>query len=280
MIIVRLIGRLGNQLFQYAFAMSVQKRLGTYVVMDDRHMGNVVTRWFDVQGLYQNRWLNRIVYRLHRFPMLYQEGDEDVQTFLATQVKNSTDYFAYFQSEAFFPDIKDTVRERFRIKPRYQEEFRNKYGELFAGNRILAIHYRIGDYIHWHKEALGSKDLTLPESYYRNALASIPDLDDYLVVLVTDDIETCDRRTSYLKSKKIISDTEIMDFQVMMNAEKLIIANSTFGWWAAYLNTKNARVFAPEYWLGFKVEKEFPDGIIPERFTKVRVGYKWETQDR
>jgi hypothetical protein len=48
----------------------------------------------------------------------------------------------------------------------------------------------------------------------------------------------------------------------MINADKLIISNSSFAWWGTYLNKKNAEVFAPRYWLGFKIRKEYPVGIF------------------
>jgi len=49
----------------------------------------------------------------------------------------------------------------------------------------------------------------------------------------------------------------------------LILANSTFSWWGAYLNPNNPVVFAPKYWLGFKVNLEYPKGIMS-------VDWNWE----
>jgi hypothetical protein len=270
MIIIRLIGRMGNQLFQHAFAISEQKRLRTYAVIDDRFQRDVVSEYFSFKGVFQHRLIKRLVFKFNKFPIVYQDGGEDVRLILEKEVGNDRYYYAYFQSEGYFGPIRSDIRERIRIKRRFRDEFQRKYGDLFSNHRILAIHYRFGDYVNWTKEELGGTDFTLPDTYYSNALAQIPDLDSYLVLLVTDDIDAVNSRTGHLKNKMVISDSEIMDFQVLMNADKLIVANSSFSWWAAYLNTKNAGVYAPEYWLGFKVGREFPHSIIPPHFIKVK----------
>jgi len=113
--------------------------------------------------------------------------------------------------------------------------------------------------------------MSLPESFYLNALKQIPDLQDYVIILVTDDAQNAAHKLPALNNKIIISDTEIMDLQLLMNADKLIVSNSSFAWWGAYLNKKNAAVFAPEYWLGFKVGRELPNAVIPGLFTKIKV---------
>lgn len=270
MIIVRLTGRMGNQLFQYAFALSEQRRLRTYAVIDDRYQRDIVSEYFSVPGIFRNKYIKKLVFKFHRFPQVYQEGGEEVTSFAGQQLHNFRYYYAYFQSEIYFKSIKDQVRRRFQIKKPFQQAFEKKYGEMFRDNKVLAIHYRFGDYVEWGKDELGGTNLTLPENYYRNALGLIPDLDKYLVVVVTDDIEICNSRTEHIKNKLVISDSEIMDFQILLHADKLIIANSSFSWWAAYLNKKNAEVYAPEYWLGFKVGSEYPNGIIPPAYTKVK----------
>ena len=270
MIIVRLTGRMGNQLFQYAFALSEQRRLRTYAVIDDRYQRDIVSDYFSVPGIFRNKYIKKIVFKFHRFPQVYQEGAEEVTSFADQHLRNGRYYYAYFQSEIYFSSIKDQIRRRFRIKKQFQQAFDKKYGEMFRNRKVLAIHCRFGDYVEWGKDELGGTNLTLPENYYRNALGLIPDLDEYQVVVVTDDIEICKSRMEFIKDKLIISDSEIMDFQILQHADTLVIANSSFSWWAAYLNKKNAQIYAPEYWLGFKVKSEFPNKIIPDHYTRVK----------
>ena len=66
-----------------------------------------------------------------------------------------------------------------------------------------------------------------------------------------------------LPNVSLEENSEIIDFQLIMNADIAIIANSSFSWWAAYLNAKEHKiVYAPKYWLGFKVDKEIPEKIM------------------
>jgi hypothetical protein len=269
MIIVRLVGRLGNQLFQYAFAMSEQKRLKTYIVIDDRHEKNIASTYFYFKTLLQNNYLNRVVYRFYKFRDVTQLGEEDPDMFISNEIKNSNSYFGYFQSERYFANIKSKIRDKILIKKQFSDQFESKYGKYFRENKVLAVHYRFGDYLEYGEDSLGGKNITLPDIYYNNALKLVQNLDNYLIIIVTDDLKACSSRTAHLSNKLLVSDSEIMDFQILMNADKLIIANSTFSWWAAYLNKKNPEVFAPKYWMGFKIKSEFPKGIIPVMFREV-----------
>jgi hypothetical protein len=271
MIVVRLVGRMGNQLFQYAFALSEQRRLGVYAVIDDRFMRDIVSDYFTVKGIHQHKLVKRLVFRFSRLPEIYQDGIEDVDDFFSRHITDKKYYYGYFQSERYFSSIRDEIKSRFRIKQRYRDEFELKYGPIFNTHKVLAIHYRFGDYVAYTREHLGGADFTLPQSYYQNALSMIPDLDSYFIILVTDDVEMCKGRTPYIKNKMVVSDSEILDFQILQNADLLITANSSFSWWAAYLNNKNAKPFVPEYWLGFKVQSEFPNSIIAGHYRKVKV---------
>ena len=110
------------------------------------------------------------------------------------------------------------------------------------------------------------KDLFLPVTYYEDAMAYIKNLDKNVkFYCVTDQKE---------QAKKILPEVEIVgsanmkeedggkashhyggpvgvDFSLLMNAKYLIIPNSSFSWWAAYLNTKKAAVIAPKYWASY-----------------------------
>jgi hypothetical protein len=90
----------------------------------------------------------------------------------------------------------------------------------------------------------------------------IPDIDDYNVLFVSDDIAFAKKEFGTKENYFFENNEEIIDFQILLNADILIIANSTFSWWAAWLNNKAGKViYAPNYFLGFKVKKFSPAGI-------------------
>lgn len=274
MVTICLNGRLGNQLFQYAFAVALSRRYRTFYVIDDSIYADSVKKYFEPISLTDNKYMRRILrkyYSSKRLDVVVQTGFEEMSG-VHPLITDKKYYNGYFQSVQYIENILLIVKDVFRIKPVYKQVFNAKYAHLFEQHKVLAIHCRVGDYVTWGGDILGGTNLVLPSSYYKNALALLPDAHTYKIVVVTDDMAGAQEMFSFIPEKTIISDQEIIDFQMLMHANKLIISNSTFAWWAAFLNTKHAQVFAPEYWLGFKVKKEYPSGILPPQFTAVPFG--------
>jgi predicted glycosyltransferase len=101
-------------------------------------------------------------------------------------------------------------------------------------------------------------------------MASIKDFENYNLIIVTDDKEETDEM--FKGRGKVVSYNEIVDFQIIMNADIVICANSTFSFWGALLNSRAKKVIIPEYWLGFHVEKRMPEIIfesIPENWVVI-----------
>jgi hypothetical protein len=69
----------------------------------------------------------------------------------------------------------------------------------------------------------------------------------------------------------VSNNNEIVDFQIILNADYCIIANSTFSWWATYLNIKKKKAYVPKFFLGFKIKREYPINVIPDDWIKVNV---------
>lgn len=272
MIGVRLDGRLGNQLFQYALAMSLAKKFNTFYIIDNDFKADSVKKYFQTNSLLNNK-ISRAFFKkwiAPSFLFIHQKGNETTDDMIPL-LKDSQFYKGFFQSELYFKNISSSIQKQLKIKKSYRNEFADKYGHLFQNEKVLAIHYRIGDYLNFGGVEYGGFDLSLPETYYKNALKKIQNLEGYKIILVTDDIENAAIRLPEIKEKLIISDSEVMDFQILMHADKLIISNSSFAWWAAYLNKKQAEVFAPENWLGFKINTEMPSNVVPEKFKTVSV---------
>jgi hypothetical protein len=252
-------GRLGNQLFQYAFGHAVSRQLGCsffmnrmpalrYFQASNTPLRNDLRRiWFDCQS-----------YFCPQHVLLWEEHGRGPEN-IATQLRDDCYYYGYFQSERYFKPFEVEIRKEFRVRPKYHQLFQAEYGELFAKNRVVAVHVRRTDYVH-----LG---LTLPLSYYEQCLKRVEGLEQALVIFVTDDPNVTQQLFSDYKGRYIcVSNSEIVDFQILMNADCLIIANSSFSWWAAYLNANPHKiVYAPKYWFGFKERIENPKSIqVPE----------------
>ena len=272
MIIVKFQGRLGNQIFQYVFALTVSKKFKTFFLIDDAK-NSVFFKYFKSPQIHPNGIFYSVL--LNFFGKLIknriiQTGTESVDE-IKKQFANYSYYDGFFQSDNYFENNREYLKKSLIIKEEYKKIFNEKYGQLFTDYKIIAIHCRLGDYLNWGIEELGGKNLTLPKSYYINSLNQIDEVGSYKIIIVTDDVENIKDKFDFIQNKIIVSEEEIIDFQILQNADKLIISNSSFSWWAAYINNKSATIYAPEYWLGFKVQKEYPIGIMPENFVKVTV---------
>jgi hypothetical protein len=169
------------------------------------------------------------------------------------QVKNHHMYKGHFQSESYFKDFKEEIRKLYSIKKQHAAAFEPVIKQFSSSKKKLVIHVRRSDYI--------GLDLSLPVSYYKKAIEMVNDA-DVIYIFISDDPVFIEAEFAYLPNKYISSHDEITDLQFLIHADICILSNSSFSWWGAWLNSnKNKQVFAPKYWLGFKNEREYPQGI-------------------
>jgi hypothetical protein len=267
MIAVEVRGRLGNQMFQFAFGLAASRRLGTdFVIADD-----LLRRWFELSphGGVAKRATRMIRYRLNcRFApyapvTIPNESDEDPETVMQNLVDHS-DYNGFYQSERFFVSAADEVRRSFRPHARYERRFRSQYGALLE-EPYVCCHVRRGDYISFRG------GVELPTSYYSDALTLVRPSPEMRVVYVGDDLSVARRR---LAGPNVLFERndEIIDLLLLTHASAVVTSNSSFGWWGAWLNRMSSpRVVAPRYWLGLREGREWPQYVLPERWTQLPV---------
>ncbi len=273
MIYIKLMGGLGNQMFQYAFGRAAAQRLGTRYALNhfnSLHYFDLYPKELVKNTLMKNaykltsRWVDRPTY-------LWDDAWVSSEEILAKTHSGAT-YCGYFQGESFFPGFKNDLQHAFSIRSSYVNDFQKKWGQLFQDHRVLVLHIRRGDYLKLNVPELGSPNLSLPDSYFYRCLDSVDDLDQYKIVAVSDDKTYASKLLERWPEAIISAGTEIEDFQLVMHADAAIISNSTFAWWAAYLNRKTSfKVYGPKYWLGFKVAKEFPTGVTDMPWNWVEV---------
>lgn len=293
MIGVRIEGRLGNQMFQYAFAYNAAKKLNT-----DFYIDKSIEKYKLYDYFYVKReifsFLDKSIFSLSGFKLFFChysrmwfynfigsnifknkkpiQENELKQENGAYKFENNRIYHGFFQSEKFFLENIDSVKSHFSISEKLKDSYHTRFKNLQEKGKIATVHIRKTDYQTLEHLDLGGSDLSLPFSYYHNLIKKINNLGNVFFVFISDDTSVVENEFSYLTNKIISHDDEITDFQHMLNADICILANSTFSWWAAYLNNnKNKIVYAPKYFLGWKVKQEFPSDIYPNNWQQIVV---------
>jgi hypothetical protein len=264
MVGVKFNGRLGNQLFQYIFLLYLKSRDNSKIYFFPNPHHAYFSKYFEL-GTWHNLTLGSKPYSIIARVLPKVLGFKDVYVHNFFSPKDHTPsqftiYNGYFQSDFYVKQLPDRLLPV--IKKQYQAQFEEKFGKTFRNNKTVVVHIRRTDYLSY-----GKRDISLPIDYFKKQLFSIENLHEYQVYFVSDDMDFVKKEFPHRENYVFSSNSEIIDFQLIMNADVAIISNSTFAWWAAYLSPKDNFVIAPKNWFGFRIGREHPKGIMTDRFT-------------
>lgn len=162
------------------------------------------------------------------------------QAMLYREIPNfNSDFYLYgdFQSSKYFSGFEKEIIDLFKTNL-----------TNFNGTNTCSIHVRRGDYI-----SMPDRYIQLDLDYYKNACSLMPNDTNFLVF--SNDIEWCKKNFTKENGFKNMSfsdntNSSYIDLELMSKCDNNIIANSTFSWWAAYLNQNiNKIVVTPKYWI-------------------------------
>jgi hypothetical protein len=225
-------GRLGNQLFQYAFLRATARRLGVKFYCP-HWIGDEVFELNDSD----ERALEPInIHQIYNQPSHCSGFNQD-----ALSIKDGTDITGYFQTERYWD--RDIIREWYRFRENKICRVRRKY-EQIDFTKSVAIHLRFGDFA----------SLTLnrivfyipPLDYYIRAFSRIEKNENILVF--SDDTRLARQYVQPWNAKYLfIENNEVYeDVYLMSQCRDIIISTSTLSWWGAFLGESRDRmVIAP-----------------------------------
>tara|TARA_R100000544_G_scaffold37198_1_gene27777 strand:+ start:162 stop:962 length:801 start_codon:yes stop_codon:yes gene_type:complete len=168
----------------------------------------------------------------------------------------------FFQSEKYFVHNRDVVLMKLGPQKHITEVIDNKYGELLK-ERTTSIHIRRGDYVN-HPNHHPTQTI----EYYHQAVELLKEKTDKFLIF-SDDINWCKSNLNIDNSVYIDNEKDYIEIYLMARCDNNIIANSSFSWWGAWLNTnENKIVVGPKNWLGSAI-KENTEDIIPETWVKI-----------
>lgn len=152
----------------------------------------------------------------------------------------------YWQNEKYFLSIRHLLLSDFKQRDNLSKNGREYRRLINLAKKSVSIHVRRGDYL--TVDGIG----VLDQRYYAKAVdlfVSILDCPTFFIF--SDDIHWCKKNLHLEFEHVFIENTasEVEDLTLMSACKNNIIANSTFSWWAAWLNDyEHKRICAPKHW--------------------------------
>lgn len=291
MIIVKLIGGLGNQMFQYAVG---------------KHLANInnIELKLDITGFLE--------YKLHNYSLNHLNIDEnfatpeDIKYFKKYQRKPGRRWFlynrlianeykyvqerqfhfnpqilkmgddiyldGYWQTEKYFKDIKSIIKKDFSVKNNLDGK-NLEISKKIRETESVSIHIRRTDYV--TNQETNEHHGTCTIHYYEKAAHLIADKVRNLHFFVFSDDKKWVKENLRLSYPTYYVDhndakTNYEDLRLMSMCKHNIIANSSFSWWGAWLNkNQNKIVIAPERWFNKTKPHVYTRDVVPETWVKI-----------
>ncbi len=283
MIITRLTGQLGNQMFQYALGRTLAERnstelkidvsgfenpppfwryaLNNFRIIENKATGEEIAR-FKKYNWRKGRfwfWYNRLIADRRRYA---DERQFQFEPWILS-LKDPVYLDGYWQTEKYFKDIEPLLRREFTLKKPLTANSRRLENEILAAEAV-SLHVRHGEMAsikhinEWHG--------TCSVEYYQEAVMKMAERVKHPHFFVFSDDPAWVKEnivpnfpTTYVTGNET---TPWQDMYLMSRCKHHIIANSTFSWWGAWLDSNEHKiVIAPKKW--FNVQKMDTRDIIP-----------------
>ena len=283
-VVVRLLGGLGNQMFQYAAARAVAHHSGAQVLLDLRAFESYnlrkpeLHRWRIEASEASNRDLRpypagalRLSGRFRRLGALTRCYFEPSLAFHGVLFSRKAPLHlnGYFQSEKYFSQIRPLLLKEF-MPARPMSVENRRISEEAAATNSVSMHMRRGDYLSDARNLAvhGACDA----GYYKRAIDTLlSTTGNATYFLFSDDMDwvrrniTVPGRAIYVEGNQ--ADPE-MDIHLMSVCRHNICANSSFSWWGAWLNSnENKTVIAPVRW--FATDRHDAADLVPPQWIRL-----------
>lgn len=291
MIIVKLQGGIGNQFFQYALGRQLSELNGSVIKLDitsfkqdpfqrEFSLEKYATK-INIANIHEINLLRsqpqHVFIRIAR--MALKLGPKSTSTHILEKnrkfdpkilnLKDNVYLEGYWQSEKYFSGVANNIRKELQLKKPIPSEYQ-KSAEKIRSTKAVSLHIRRGDYI--SNPAVRLKHGYCSDNYYQKSIEFICSIiPDATFFIFSDEIEWVKINFRINQPSEFVSLQEHNDpheeLRLMSLCQHNIIANSSFSWWAAWLNGNSDKlVLAPRQWLQRSIDT--PD-IIPKSWVKI-----------
>lgn len=264
MIVIKIYGGLGNQLFQYAFGLNLAIHNKTNLILDlswfNKKINKATKRSFELKYLnistqynnslsikfkllFYNHWLLKRI-PIKRKLKVYNDND-----LLNLSKINNVYLDGYWHSYLYFINIRDILISEFTLKKEFEikTEFRNK---ILSTSNSVSLHIRRTDYLNNPNYAKCSI------FYYERAIEEFYKFNyDFTFFVFSDDLDFAKKifknnsKIIYSKCSNFNISNTVEDFLNITSCNNHIICNSTFSWWASWLCANPRKIIIiPDQW--------------------------------
>ena len=297
MIIVRLMGGLGNQLFQYAAGRSLSLRTKQILAFDLGFLDNTpdgqTKRELELENfgipvlaapegeiarlvgpIEQAGLQGRIKRRLNRLirpdvdKVIQDDGPRSIERLKG--ISDEAYLIGFWQTERTFEDIADIIHGDLALRSSGSQADRETL-ELIRNTNSVSIHIRRGDYVSDSRTYVYHGICTV--EYYKAAtelMAKRVGSPSFFVF--SDDQAWCKENLSFGFPMEFVesrdSNRTVGDLRLMSNCKHNIIANSSYSWWGAWINENPGKiVIAPRKW--FNHANSMDSELIPNGWLRI-----------
>lgn len=282
MIITRLVGGLGNQMFEYASGYAIARENNTKLYYDKSWFveknSTVWTMGYALECFnITAKPIDPTEYRVkNQLSVLDKVKKYSVVEFKEEGLKFTTKPFelgdrlvldGYWQSEKYFIKYRDEILKEFSFKDKPSEKNKKAHNQIVSTTSV-SLHVRRGDYAS-HKQTNETHGLTSLEYYEKAIDYIVSKVGEVEIFVFSDEPDWCKKNIKTPYPMTFISgNIGHEDMQLMSSCKHHIVANSSFSWWGAWLNPSEEKiVVAPKKW--FNDKKLDSSDLIPESWVKL-----------
>lgn len=289
MIIVQLTGGLGNQLFQYAMGRTLAINNNTELKLDLNFFKTYEWHEYslapfcikeniasdeDIMGMNirQSSFMSRVRRKLFNEQMILIHEKDLSFNIAYTHIKDPAYLFGYWQSEKYFVKYEEVIRQELQVRiPPSQKNL--ELLKQIQSTEAISLHIRRGNYV--NVDFVNKSHGTCSMEYYEKAVAEIGSTCSQPVYYIFSDDIPWAKENLKLNYPCVFVDhnddkTDYEDMRLMSACRHHIIANSTFSWWAAWLNDrKDKKVIAPQQWFADEKRNNETIDLIPKQWLRI-----------
>jgi len=204
-----------------------------------------------------------------RGPNVYREQGYGFDPMFLEQ-KEATRVMGLCQSPLYFREIEPLIREELRIELPVGQNDIAGWAERIDQTNSVAVHVRRGDYLTDAKLRVCNLD------YYRNAIDFLRrNLESPIFFVFSDDVPWCQKNFNgpdlQIVRTRLSGRLPAIDMELMKRCRHQVISNSTFSWWAAWLNENPGKIVAaPHKWFNHEsMNRKAMEFLVPREWVRV-----------